>query len=284
MCLAGTNHYSGKPGTCRHAAGVDCDRLRDLDMVMIWRQSRLQQPMRRIMGPDQEAIELLLAGRGWLRVPGGWREVGPGDLLWHGGGEACIERSDPQHPYVCLALRVRVDPAAGRPAPRWSRWTSPVPARVFAREALDRFADPACDRRTLLLQLYAALLLEATRSADGQDQPGALTAFRRLAAARCGDRSVYAFQLARQAGCSQSQIHRLCRRHLGCTPQEVLRRCRLEAARRRIAAGERPLAAVARAAGFSSASTLCRAWRTAYGCSPLSVSSGPTGTSSQAKP
>ena len=76
-------------------------------------------------------------------------------------------------------------------------------------------------------------------------------------------------EVARQCGVSREHFIRAFHRRYRLTPGALLRRLRLEHARAMIEATSLPVAAIAAACGFSSATVFCRAFRTAYGGAPL---------------
>ena len=77
--------------------------------------------------------------------------------------------------------------------------------------------------------------------------------------------------IAQSLGISPRRLEGLFRAELGTGPGAYALDLRLPAARGRIEAGTEPLAAVARATGFSSAGTLARAFRSRYGISPSAL-------------
>lgn len=77
-----------------------------------------------------------------------------------------------------------------------------------------------------------------------------------------------AADIARGLGISSRRLEGLFRAELGTGPGAYALDLRLAAARTRIETGGEPLAAIARATGFSSAGTLARAFRSRYGQSP----------------
>lgn len=80
-------------------------------------------------------------------------------------------------------------------------------------------------------------------------------------------------EMARAAHCSPAHLRRLFHRVLGEAPRAVLSRHRLDRAERLLVATELPLAQVAAACGFSSASTFCRAYQRERGRAPGAVRS-----------
>lgn len=74
--------------------------------------------------------------------------------------------------------------------------------------------------------------------------------------------------LARSAGVSERQLHRLFVEHLGMPPGQFVRRTRLDAAARLLADTGQPFATIARRCGFSSVETLRQAFVQQYGVPP----------------
>jgi AraC-like DNA-binding protein len=74
-------------------------------------------------------------------------------------------------------------------------------------------------------------------------------------------------ELARGAGVHSVHLATAFRRHLGCTPGEYVRRCRVEFACRRLVTGT-PLAELALDAGFAHQSHFCRVFKTVTGMTP----------------
>jgi AraC-like DNA-binding protein len=74
--------------------------------------------------------------------------------------------------------------------------------------------------------------------------------------------------VARQCGVTREHFIRAFGERFGETPGAMLRRLRLEHARSMLEATELPVAEVARASGFASATAFCRAYRSAFGTTP----------------
>jgi len=81
--------------------------------------------------------------------------------------------------------------------------------------------------------------------------------------------------VARQCGVTREHFIRAFSERFGQTPGAMLRQLRLEHARTMLEATELPVAAVAAASGFSSATTFCRAFRVAFGVTPAAVRARP---------
>ncbi len=251
------------------ASVYDPHRLRRLHRLFLFRHLAGEVHPPRLIQPGVEAIELVLSGRGELELASGWTSVGPGDLVWHQHGERTIGHPDPQDPYYCLALRVQVEPGTPRPAPRRSHWEDVGAAAVFAREALLQWVDTEVDRHLLLHRLYATLLSVASQAdrPDSVSLPAALVRVQARIDAEY-DRDLSIADLAKTAGWRAQRLHEVCQQHLGRTPHAWLHERRLRAVRERLASSDQPLTVIARACGFSSPATLCRAFRQATGTSP----------------
>ncbi len=80
--------------------------------------------------------------------------------------------------------------------------------------------------------------------------------------------------VARQCGVTREHFIRAFSERYGETPGAMLRRLRLEHARTMLQATELPIAEVAGASGFASATTFCRAFRVAFGTTPARMRAG----------
>lgn len=244
--------------------------LRALTGVIHFHMWAGAHPSARAQESGVECIELMTGGRGWVEIDGAWTELRPGDLLWHSEGERTIGRSDFTDPYRCLAVRVQVVPGSPRPVARLTRWEDLAELRAFTREAVALWADQRIPRETLLLHVYGSLLLKAQRHVVTRRDPALPESLARTLVRLERDHAqpLDVPALALESGWSPRQLHERFRRHLGTSPHAWLMQRRLRAAREHLAASDAPLAAIARASGFSSSATLCRAFRAATGLSP----------------
>jgi transcriptional regulator GlxA family with amidase domain len=80
-----------------------------------------------------------------------------------------------------------------------------------------------------------------------------------------------AAQIARQVGLSPRRLESLFRQYLGMTPAAYGLSLRLQAARRLVSDTRHPLAEIALRTGFSSPSTLSRAFSRAFGVAPSAL-------------
>ena len=219
--------------------------------------------------PGIERVEVVTGGRGWVNDEGTWREVLPGDVLWHIEGDETIGRSDFADPYRCLAVTFTVSGPPLRRLPRFSRWDDPAEVLALTRRLVAEVADERIDRPLLARTVYSRLQLVVHTHLLGTrtDLPAALT--RALALVeRDPVAGLMVEDLAAEAGWSPTHFHAEFRRHLGSSPHQWLLERRLRAARERLVSSDEGLEAIALACGFGTAAALCRRFRVAMGVSP----------------
>lgn len=234
-----------------------------------YRQRPGMQPGGPLLDEGREKVELVTAGRGWVRHRGGLAEVTAGSLIWHVPGERMIQRSDDDAPYACLSIVWAVT-SPNRQCPRLTRWDDPDAALACTRQLSAAYGDERVDRRTLALCSYAQLLWRAhlhAATAAGSDLPRPLAAVvEALQAAPERDWSVA--DMCAVAGCGASRLHADFRAHLRTSPHQHLLELRLRRARELLALHDDDLDAVARACGMAGAAVLCRRFRRAAGITP----------------
>lgn len=243
---------------------------RALRKLTHYHQPHGRHPGTRVIRPGRELVELLTAGRGWVRHRDRWVEVGAGALLWHVAGDGTIGRSDFDDPYRCLAVEFEVVRGKPRRVPRITQWKDLDEVARFARESLRLYLDEHYDRSVLFAYVYGQLLFHAHghhRKAAAEELPAAL---QRLLARIDHDypQPLTVAVLAEEAGWSIPHVHQVCRERLGETPHQLIRRRRLLAARERLASTEEPVKQIAVECGFGSASSFCNLFRKQVGCSP----------------
>lgn len=199
-----------------------------------------------------ERIELMTAGRGWVKVEGDWREVLPGDLVWNKPGDETIGRSDFQNPYACLSITLIRETRRGSGMPRCSRWPDPESVRAFTEEVSRLFGDEHFDRRILSQYIVGTLFFRATvhlgeevREVVAPPVRAALDFMERHFARPC-----LLTDLSGAAGCSVPHLHDLFRKSLDETPHQWLMRRRLRAAREKLVATRQPVKQIALECGF----------------------------------
>jgi AraC-like DNA-binding protein len=230
-----------------------------------------RHPVPNLMRPNQEMVEVMTGGRGWVEEAGGtWRELAAGDLLWHVTGEPTIGRSDFRDPYRCLSVSFTVEPGHPRPIERCTRWQDLAELRTFTRLVVAMVAEARLDSRLVATTIYSRLLIEAERwrlGANSDGLPDAVIHVRGLIDGNhTQDLSVE--RLAAEVDWSPQHLHAMFRRHLGITPHQYVLERRLQSARELLASGTESVAIIAARTGFSSAAVFCRAFRNATGKSP----------------
>jgi len=217
------------------------------------------------MGPGQESIELVTGGRGWLADDGGWREVVPGDLLWHANGQSTIARRDPQDPYRCLGVRLTVS-GGQRPVPRCSRWDDLPAVHAFVQEVMRLHVDSAVPPAALLAWVVGTLWLRASRGGGPAHPPRIRQVLDLMAAdpVRAPDIAT----LAAQVGWSAGRLHRAFKSAVGVSPHQHRIALRLRLARELMTSTDSSLADIAQRCGFASPGHLSRAFRSGHGETP----------------
>jgi AraC-like DNA-binding protein len=241
-------------------------RFKRLDYILHWHNPANRDPTPIVMGHGEESIELVTAGRGWVDVAGEWREVGPGDLLWHRYGEHTIGRSDPKDPYRCLGVRLSVSDDAC-PVRRCNRWDDLPAIRAFTTETMRLYADPTLPPAALLAWVVGTLWLRASAS-HAHDHPPRI---RRVLELMTVDlrASLSVEDMAAKVGWSAGRLHRAFRAAVGVSPHHHRTELRLRLARELISSSDRSLQDIADHCGFANQGHFSRAFRAAYGDSPL---------------
>lgn len=131
----------------------------------------------------------------------------------------------------------------------------------------------ACHDEALAAHLARRLLLDAAlhglAPAVLSPEPPPLTALRAVIAERLDDPDLDLPAMARAAGCSPVHLRRLCRRHAGRGPHDLLVAARIDAACRLLGDDPvSPVASVARRVGFLSPSRFHAVFRQRIGRSP----------------
>ena len=204
-------------------------------------------------------MELVTGGRGWLEIDGKWKEVVPGDLLWHMPGDCTIGRSDFGNPYVCLAVRFQDGENPARRVPRLTRWEELDEVRLFTHQVVRLHADDAFDSRVLLRYILSRLHFEAElylRIHRERGLPVELRQVLEILNQRYAEPLRLA-ELARGAGWSVPHLHDRFKECLGFSPHQALIRRRIQVARELLASTNDPIKSVAGKCGFPTASAFC---------------------------
>ncbi len=224
-------------------------------------------------------------GRGIHHLAGSSDPLGPGDLVFiHPTTEHALAATG-DGPLVFLNITIapgefaalaRRYASSGADWP-WRRTARPT-VRHLAGHELDVFL---ADARALMqpgacgdrLRVEAFLMHVMARARDAQSAraddapPRIATALARLEDDAELLRGGVA-ALAERAGCGRAWLSRLVRRHRGISARELVMRTRLDAAARRLRAGDEGIPALADACGFPNLSNFYRLFRRRFHCTP----------------
>ncbi|MFW5846212.1 MAG: helix-turn-helix domain-containing protein [Planctomycetota bacterium] len=219
----------------------------------------------------------LRQGRGRLSLAGRGMDLAPGLALIppdteHGlHAETLVSSLDIKFhcPQGVLERQLRRLPHWHQPAP--AGWATGIEAIVaWGRE-------PGPWSRAQAELRLSGLLLDLLTRATEVPPPAA------AARSSCGDALIDALgerfaaacdeswpqqRMAQAAGYSYRQLSNRCHRALGCTPQALLERIRIERARELLLASDYTVEAIAIRCGFATAQHLARRFRAHTGCSP----------------
>jgi len=215
-------------------------------------------------------LELVTGGRGWVEIDGQWKEVTPGDLLWHIPGDCTIGRSDFTNPYICLAVRFIDGLHPKRRIPRLTRWEDLDEVKLFAHQVVRLYADDAFDSQVLLRYILSRVHFEAELYRRVQRERGLPVELQQVIEVvnRRYAEPLRLAELARGAGWSVPHLHDRFKEHLGLSPHQALIRRRIQVARELLAGTNEPIKSVAGKCGFSTASAFCVQFKKATQLSP----------------
>ena len=205
------------------------------------------------------SVELVTGGRGWVQMDGHWREVTPGDLLWHVPGDWTIGRSDFSDPYRCFSVRFEQGGVGGRRVPHLTRWEELDEVLLFTRQVVRLHADGAFDSQVLLRYILSRLHFQAElylRVQKERGLPAELQQVLEIVNHRYAE-PLRLEELARGAGWSVPHLHDRFKAELGLSPHQALIRRRIQAAREILASTNDPIKSVASQCGFPTASAFC---------------------------
>ena len=235
-----------------------------------YRQGAGKHPRPNVIAPSHETVELMTGGHGWVRHHGEWRELFPGDLIWHSPGDETIGRSDFDNPYRCLSATFRVRRVRGMGMPRFSKWPDIEGANALANEAAQLMLDDSFDQQLLRDYLFTRLLFQvrlSERASHTHSYPVPLRAvIQRIENDFAGPLPLN--DLAREAGWSTPYLHEAFRRHLQTTPHQMLLRRRLRAAKERLISTPDSMKRIAVECGFADTAALGHAFKTHTGLNP----------------
>ncbi len=206
-----------------------------------------------------QCVELVTGGRGWVEIDSAWKEVTPGDILWHMPGDCTIGRSDFRNPYSCLAVRFQDGDRPRRRVPRLTRWEELDEARLFTHQVVSLHVDDAFDSQVLLRYILSRIHFQAElylRAQRERGLPVELQQVIELVNRRYAEPLRLA-ELARGAGWSVPHLHDRFKERLGLSPHQALIRRRIQVARELLASTNDPIKSVAAKCGFPTASAFC---------------------------
>lgn len=221
--------------------------------------------------PEQEEyIELLTRGRGWILHENQWEEVTAGTLLWHKPGDYTIQRSDQDNPYSCLVVHYHTHSRAHSSIPRISRWNDLDEILQLTHESLQRFIDTGFDNEVLLNYLTGKLAYHAYRHHWSQRRDDLPPPLKRVIALieKEYPSSLTLAEMAEVSGWSIPHLHELFRQHLHQTPYQFLLSRRIHSAKIRLASTLQPIKQIAVECGFQNPSSFSTAFRKLTSMSP----------------
>lgn len=241
-----------------------------LDNVQYHIQRPGTQPVPITVRPYREQVELVTGGRGWVRDGRLWREVTPGDVIWHAPGDQTIGRSDPDHPYSCVAVIFGVSRARGMGIRRFSKWPDPGAISALYREAAALLWNELFDQNALRDYLYARLLhrvrlYERSLKEARYPAPVAVVIAR---IERDFARPLRIGDLARESGWSVPHLHAEFQKHVQSTPHQFLIQQRVKMAREQLASTAAPISQVAADCGFGDLTSFGRVFKIHTGQTP----------------
>jgi len=221
----------------------------------------------------KELVELVTAGRGWVRIKGNeWEEVTAGALLWHMPGDQTIARSDWDNPFQCLALAFESQRIqGGRRTARLAWWKDLEEVEKFSRELIHWYFDDRIDRKTLLHYAYGRLLFQSQlwqRIEEHSELPMKLREAAEWMTQHCTEKFTLA-TVAKMVGWSAPHLHEMFRLKLEATPHQFVLARRIRIAKERLAAGDDPIKQLAADCGFSTTAIFCHVFKSRIGITPL---------------
>jgi len=204
-------------------------------------------------------VELVTGGRGWVEIDGEWKEVIPGDLLWHIAGDHTIGRSDFRNPYRCLAVGFQDGEHRTRRVPRLTRWEDLDEVRLFTHQVVQLHVDDAFDSKVLLRYILSRIHFQAElylRIQRERGLPAELQKVLEIVNRRYAE-PLRLVDLAGGAGWSVPHLHDRFKECLGLSPHQALIHRRIQVARELLASTNDPIKSVAAKCGFPTASAFC---------------------------
>ncbi len=189
---------------------------------------------------------------------------GAGWVFLHFPDQKTIWRTDAGGHYECLTVHFDLSIARDQPAwPRAYLWGNAGDAVEFAHEMLHAFHYAGLDREVLGHYVWSQFRyrLDLLRRSERKlEVPDRLAAVMRFVDLHYGE-AIGIDALAAKVGLSASHLHALFREHVKMSPHQYVVRQRIRAARHLLAAGSRPVKAIAQDVGYANTESFCRAFR-----------------------
>lgn len=218
-----------------------------------------------------QRVELMTGGRGWVEHEGDWVEVKPGQLIWEVEGDSTIGRSDFENPYRCLSIIFEVEKRGFRRPVSWmTEWPDLVAVRQFTDELVRTWVERSIPPEIFTAYAYSRLLIQALKGEERSEREGLPPGLRRARneiEERFASRLSVA-KLAALAECSEPYLHELFQQHMGESPYQMILKCRLKEAARRLTSTNDPIKRIAGEVGFTHTSAFCHAFRKFSGHTP----------------
>ncbi|WP_269523045.1 AraC family transcriptional regulator [Coraliomargarita parva] len=238
----------------------------------IFKMPANEEPLYDILPAGKQRIELMLEGRGWVKIENDTVEMLPGHLLWHIEGDETISRSDWKNPYACLSIQFDVPKkSSSRPAPQLSHWESIESAFQFSAQVLRWYVDEAIHREGLIHFICGTALIQANRKWGNTSYANHPLKTQQIIHAlenRFKEKTPLK-AIADEVGCSLAHLHNAVKEALGTTPHEVILTNRVHAAKELLVSTDQQVKEIAVNSGFGSATAFCQSFKQRTGTTPL---------------
>ena len=238
--------------------------------VSHYHHRRISHPRPSDIQIGQIKVELMTGGRGWIIHRDDFREVLPGDLIWHIHGDRTVCRNDPDAPFSCLSVNFSVPPSDVRPVQRVTRWEDKSAVNNFIKELIHCYHDDQFNHQTLADYAYNRLLFMAQRWVQKRFEgnlPRPLKDFlSRVEHEFHHDINIES--LAAAVNWSAAHLHDQCKIHFDETPLQIILRHRINYAKERLCSNRDSVKQIAGECGFNSSSHFCRSFKQHAGMSP----------------
>lgn len=227
----------------------------------------------RIIEPDIEEIEVVVAGYGDFKLGGSSTRVGPGGMAWYRPGETVEVTSDGDAPYETIVFRFQVNAKAVRGrslAGEYHSWQSRPDCESYCRHVLSLYRRCAPFSDEEICCHYARLrweALESRRVGLVLQQPLAIQRALQMIENHYLEPLSLA-DIAREADVSASHLFTLFRKCLGESPIQRIIHLRISRARELLATTTLSVKEVCGASGFNDMKYFCSRFKREAGQTP----------------